>query len=241
MSNLDIAPLVSVILVVRNGERYVAEAIDSVLASDYPRLELVIIDGQSSDRTSDIVQSYVQRYSNVRSIQQHNLGISNAYNLGLQSVKGEFVAFISHDDCWMPQKLSQQMDYLLHHPEVQFTVTQFRYCLAPGCQIPSGFRPELLTQTPVGYIMETLVARKSVFDIVGTFNPDYLLAEDVDWYARAKDLKVPSAVIPTVLLSKRVHDNNASANAQVSTQALLKVLRQSIQRQNVTTAPRETH
>jgi glycosyltransferase involved in cell wall biosynthesis len=221
------SPLVSVILAVRNGESYVAEALDSVLASDYRPLEIVVVDGQSSDRTADIVQSY----ETVRYVYQHNLGIANAYNLGIEAAQGEFVAFISHDDRWLPQKLSTQMAYLQAHPKIQYTVTQFRYFLATGCGLPPGFRPELLDRDLVGYIMETLVARKSVFTQVGMFNPHYQLAEDVDWYARAKDLQIPAAVIPAVLLHKRVHDHNSSTNARVSNQALLQVLRQSIQRQ----------
>ena len=220
-------PLVSVILVVRNGEAYVSDAIESVLASDYRPLEIVVVDGQSSDRTAAIVQ----RYPEVRYHYQNTLGIAQAYNQGIEAANGDFVAFISHDDQWSPQKLSRQMAYLLAHAEVQFTVCKFRYFLETGCQIPPGFRAELLEQDLVGYIMETLVARKTVFEQVGTFNIRYQLAEDVDWYARAKDLGIPSAVVPEVLLSKRVHDRNASTNAQVSTQALLQVLRQSIQRQ----------
>ncbi len=221
------APLVSVILAVRNGESYVAEAIDSVLASDYRPLEIVVVDGQSSDRTANIVRAYPE----VRYCYQPTLGIANAYNQGIEMAQGEFVAFISHDDRWSAQKLGRQMAYLLAHPAVQFTVCKFCYFLADGCSIPRGFRAELLGQDLVGYIMETLVARKAVFAQVGRFNTDYQLAEDVDWYARAKDLEIPSAVIPEVLLSKRVHGSNSSTNAQVSTQALLKVLRQSIQRQ----------
>lgn len=220
-------PLVSVVLAVRNGERYLASALESVFASDYRPLEVVVVDGQSTDHTPEIAQAY----PGVRYVCQTQLGIANAYNLGLAKAQGEFVAFISHDDRWVPHKLSTQINHLLAHPEVQYTVCQFRYFLEEGCQIPRGFKPDLLHQDLVGRIMETLVARKSVFQTVGTFNETYQLAEDVDWYARAKDLQVPMAIIPEVLLYKRVHDHNSSSNAQISNQALLQALRQSIQRQ----------
>jgi glycosyltransferase involved in cell wall biosynthesis len=226
--NSDAAnPLVSVILAVRNGEQYVAEAIDSVLASDYRPLEIVVVDGQSSDRTAEIVQAY----SEVNYVLQRDRGLTEAYNLGLTSSRGDFVAFISHDDRWTPHKLSRQMTYLISHPEVQYTVTQFRYFLEHGCSIPKGLNPELLDRDLVGHIMETLVARKTVFEAVGLLNTQYEIAADVDWYARAKDLNIPSEVIPEVLLWKRLHDTNTSSNAQVNTRELLKVLRQSVQRQ----------
>jgi len=81
--------------------------------------------------------------------------------------------------------------------------------------------------------METLVARKSVFDIVGGFDGDMALAEDADWYARANDLKIPMAVIPAILLHKRIHNRNASADAATSNHELLKALKRSIARKKL--------
>jgi glycosyltransferase involved in cell wall biosynthesis len=220
-------PLVSVILIVKNGERYLASAINSVLNCNYQPLEIVVVDGHSSDSTAEIAKSFTE----VRYMLQTNQGIANAYNLGIDTAEGELIAFISHDDLWAPNKLQLQVEYLIAHPEIEYIVTKFQYFLAEGCSLPPGFKKELLEQDHVGRIMETLVARKTVFEKVGKFNPDYKLAEDVDWYARAKDQNISMAVIPEVLLYKRVHNSNSSSDAQVSNQALLKLLRQSINRQ----------
>jgi glycosyltransferase involved in cell wall biosynthesis len=220
-------PLVSVILIVKNGERYLASAINSVLNCNYQPLEIVVVDGHSTDSTAEIAKSFTE----VRYMLQTNQGIANAYNLGIDTAEGELIAFISHDDLWAANKLQLQVEYLIAHPEVEYTVSKFQYFLAEGCSLPPGFKKELLEQDHVGRIMETLVARKTVFEKVGKFNPDYKLAEDVDWYARAKDQNIPMAVIPEVLLYKRVHNSNSSSDAEVSNQALLKLLRQSINRQ----------
>ena len=87
-------PLVTVVLAVRNGERYLASAIQSVLAQDYRPIELVVVDGQSSDATAAIAQSFVQ----VHYVRQMTQGISNAYNLGIEVASGDLIAFISHDE-----------------------------------------------------------------------------------------------------------------------------------------------
>lgn len=220
-------PLVSVIMAVKNGERFLAAAIESVLASDYRPLEIIVVDGQSEDRTADIARSFPE----VSYIRQTHSGVADAYNVGIAAANGDFIAFNSHDDLWLPHKLSRQMEYLLQHPETQYTVTKIKYFLEPGCALPATFRPELLHQEPVARIMETLVVRKSLFAQIGTFNTSYATAEDVDWYARAKDQNIPMAIIPEVLVYKRVHDKNTASDADANNQRLLHLLRRSIQRQ----------
>ncbi len=219
-------PLVSVVVAVRNGERYLRAALESVLAQEYEPLEVIVVDGHSDDATAAIATAF----ADVRWVLQQGTGIAGAYNQGIATAAGALVAFLSHDDVWAPDKLPVQVGYMLAHPTVQYTTARVRFFLEPGCAIPPGFRPELLRGDHVGNIMETLVARRSVFDVVGTFDPKLRTAEDVDWFARAKDAGVPTAVIPRVLLQKRVHDGNASLNAPQNDADLMSALRRSIGR-----------
>jgi len=219
-------PLVSVIMIVKNGEKYIASAIESVLDQDYRPFEIIVIDGHSIDATEKIVRAYPQ----ARFVLQKNKGVSDAYNCGIEEARGDFVAFLSHDDTWTPDKLSTQMTYMLEHPEIQFTISKIAYFLEPDATPPSGFRKNLLDETPVGRIMETLVARKQVFDKVGRFNTNLSTAEDVDWYARASDAGIPMAVIPAVLLNKRIHGDNISLDVVKNNINLLHALRLSVQR-----------
>jgi glycosyltransferase involved in cell wall biosynthesis len=219
-------PLVSVVMAVRNGERFLSAAIESVLAQQWDPLEIVLVDGHSTDRTAEIARAYSQ----VRYIAQENHGVADANNVGITAAEGEFVAFLSHDDLWTPEKLSSQIAYMLDHPEAQYAVAQVRFFLEPGCALPPGFRPQLLEREPVAYIMETLLARRSVFARVGSFDPRLTSGEDVDWFCRAKDQKVPYGIIQRVLVHKRVHDANVSLTDSATSQILLKVLRQSIAR-----------
>lgn len=226
-------PLISTILIVKNGERFLASAIESVLAQTCPPLELIVIDGHSTDRTAEIARSYPL----VRTVLQRGKGVADAYNQGIEEARGPLVAFLSHDDLWTPDKLQVQTNYLLAHPETQYTIAMIRFFLEPGHTIPPGFRKELLVGEHVGRIMETLVARREVFDRVGLFDDRFAVANDVDWYARASDLSIPMAIIPQVLLHKRVHNTNTSLGPLSSNRELLATLRSSVARKR---AQRET-
>lgn len=226
-------PLVSVIIPVKNGERFLASAINSVLEQDYQPVEIIVVDGQSVDRTATIAKSFKQTHY---LYQKDNPNIANARNLGIQAAKGEMVAFISYDDLWSNHKLSMQVNYLIRHPEVQYTITRVKFFLEPGCSIPPGFRNELLDKDYIGPMPETLVARKTLFDLLGRFNATLTLLDDNDWFSRAKDQRIPMAVIPEVLVYKRVHDQNVSANkdmARLINQELLKVAKYSIDRKRI--------
>jgi glycosyltransferase involved in cell wall biosynthesis len=219
-------PLVSVVVAVKNGERFLRSALDSVLAQEYHPLEIFVVDGISTDRTVEIARSFEQMHV----IHQKSKGVASAWNEGIAAANGEFVAFLSHDDLWMPDKLRLQVTYLINHPEIHYVIARVKFFVEPGSRIPAGFRKELLQQDHVGRIMETLVVRKSLFDTIGTFTPQLSTAEDVDWFARAQDCGFPMAIIPHVLLHKRVHDANISLNLLENNHNLLQALRASIDR-----------
>jgi len=222
-------PLVNVIVAVRNGERFLASAITSILKQDYRPLEIIVVDGHSEDHSAAIARSFAE----VRYILQTGRGIGDAYNTGIAAARGDVIAFLSHDDLWIPTKLSLQVNYLMDHPEIQYTIAMVKFFLEPGHNVPPGFKQELLRGRHVGKIMETLVARKSLFEVIGGFDDGMALAEDADWYARANDQKIPMAIIPEVLLHKRVHNANASSDAQTSNHELLKALKRSIERKKL--------
>ena len=222
-------PLVSVIVAVRNGERFIASAIRSILNQDYRPVEIIVVDGHSQDGTAAIARSF----EHVHYVFQQNQGIADAYNLGIDATHGEIIAFLSHDDLWLPGKLSRQVNYLLEHRQIQYTIAMMQYFLEPGAAIPPGFKKELFDGPRVGRVMETLVARRSLFDAIGGFDSGMALAEDADWYARANDRNVPMAIMPEVLLHKRIHNANASSDALTSNRELLKALKRSIERKRL--------
>lgn len=217
---------VSVILIVRNGAAYIAQALESVYQSQLQPHEILVVDGGSTDDTLAIAATFPR----VRIHRQNSPGIPNAYNEGIEQAQGEFLAFISHDDLWLPGKLDQQIAYLQAYPDVLCTLTLVEHFLEPGVSPPSGFRAELLERPHPGWIMEALVARRAAFERVGRFDPSFSVSEDTDWFARARDAGVAPVVLPEVLVRKRVHGGNASMTEPHINELLLRALRRSIGR-----------
>ena len=115
-------PLVSVVLCFYNEERFLQEAVQSVLDQDYNHWELILVDDGSSDGSVSIAKSYAENYPGKIFYLDHpghqNKGLSASRNSGIRKAKGEFIAFIDADDVWLPHKLSFQLTIFRTHPEV---------------------------------------------------------------------------------------------------------------------------
>src|SRR5512147_1824882 len=103
-------PLVSGVIIFWNAERFLQEAIESVLAQTYPSWELLLVDDGSTDGASEIARSYAARHPERIRYLEHpghrNRGMSASRNLGLQQSRGALVAFLDSDDVWLPEKLA---------------------------------------------------------------------------------------------------------------------------------------
>src|SRR5262249_36122774 len=107
-------PLISIVIPVYNGERFVADAVGSVLAQNYPAIEIIIVDDGSSDGTEAAVKALPLE---LHYFKQENLGPSVARNRGIRYASGDFVAFLDVDDLWPENTLRAMMDELLRNPE----------------------------------------------------------------------------------------------------------------------------
>ena len=224
----DEKPLVSVIIPVYNGGRHLRAALDSVFAQTYREFEVIVVDDGSGDDSGAIAQSFPE----VRYIHQTNQGVAAARNHGLEAARGEFFAFLDQDDLWTPDKLKVQIEYLLSHPEVGYTLTQQKYFLDPGVTtLPPWFRKELFDSVHTGWVLGTLVVRRATFEQVGNFATGYSAANDSDWFFRAKAAEIPMAVMSDLLLLKRIHEANDSGRAKDILAELRKVVKSSLNRQ----------
>jgi len=220
--------LVSVVMAVKNGERFIKTALESLVAQDYQPLEIIVVNDGSTDKTLEIVNLF----KNVRVVEPTKTGVGNAYNAGIRAARGEYVAFLSHDDFWTKDKLRRQIEILQNDSAAMFAVCRAEFFLEDENFVPAGFRRELLAGNHIAYIPETLLARREVFDTVGLFDETMKTSEDVDWFARAFDLKIPSVVVPQVLLHKRIHDRNLHLESVENNRDLLRAVKRSIQRKH---------
>lgn len=215
-------PRVSVITVVRNGERYLAGALQSIVAQTLPAWEVLVIDGQSEDGTVALARSF----PGVRCLAQPDRGLAQARNLGLNAARGDWVAFLDHDDWWPPQKLAVQTAFMQHR-DLPYTTAWLRFVVEEGAPPRPGFDPRVPRP---GATPGTLLARRELFAAVGGFDPAYTLGCDADWFTRARDRGVPTAVVPEVLLYKRLHEGNLSVQAALNRREMFRIARQSLQR-----------
>ncbi|PKP73771.1 MAG: glycosyl transferase family 2 [Alphaproteobacteria bacterium HGW-Alphaproteobacteria-6] len=119
-------PLVSVIIIFLNGERYIAEAIDSVLAQDLADWELILIDDGSSDGATAIARRYAEADPGRIRLAEHpgheNRGMSASRNAGLALARGRYVAFLDADDIWLPARLGHHVAILEARPDVAMSM-----------------------------------------------------------------------------------------------------------------------
>lgn len=213
-------PLVSVIIPAFNAERYIREAIDSVLAQTHRDLEVIVVDDSSTDGTPALLQAYGDR---IHVIRKRNGGAAAARNAGANAARGEWLAFLDADDVWEPAKLERQLAVTTGPcsytnrtnigargdvPELQSEVTAMHQ--------GDVFEPLLLE----GNFMtsSSVMVRRDVFQRLGGFTTSEKNAEDWDlWLRVAADHEV--SYCPEPLVRYRFHAGNKSRNHQAMARA----------------------
>jgi glycosyltransferase involved in cell wall biosynthesis len=219
--------LVSVVIPVFNGERYLGEALESVLAQTYRPVEVIVVDDGSTDGSAAIARSF----QGVRVLEQARGGPAVARNAGAVDSTGEFLAFHDADDLLPEDKLERQIGHLLEHPEVGCVLGRQELMLEPGVELPEwakldpGFaerRPDIVELGAVPLI--SMVMRRSLFVACGGFDPAYVHGEDADFLLRARE-RAPVVTLDSVVLRRRVHSGNLSHDLSALRTGTFRVLR----------------
>lgn len=204
------APKVTVLMPVYNGEKYIQEAVDSILNQTFGDFEFLIIDDGSTDQTVDIIASYKdERIKIVRSSQ--NVGLIHSLNSGIEMARGEYVARMDCDDISMPDRLKEQVLFMDRHPEVGICGTWVRF-------FPDEHR--FVWKLPVDHerivsrlFFDTAIAHPSVImrkDVLLQnnlrYNSEFRHAEDYDFWVRAGQ-RTRLANIPMIMLLYRISDS----------------------------------
>lgn len=221
------APAVSVVIGTRNSERYLSEALVSIREGGFDDLEIVVVDCASVDRSREIAAGF-----GARVIAQDGTGLFTGWNQGVAAARGELIAFLDSDDRWAPGKLEAQVAALARDPGLDYVIGRVRFFLEPGMPEPPGYRPEYDGAEHVAPMPGTLLARRAVFDRIGSFQTEYEIASDVDWFARLKDAGMRGEVVPEALIHKRIHDSNLTHfQARSMNAEMIDLLRASVRRQ----------
>lgn len=197
--------VVSVILPVFNGEKYIAQAIESVMAQSYRPLELIIVDDGSTDNTAVIVKRFS---SSVRYLFMNNAGTGAARNHGVQSAQGDFFAFVDADDLWIADKLTMQMNVFNDNPEIEAVFGHVKQFFSPDLDEESRSRLFCPDELIAGYLPYTMLIRRSSFLRVGFFEEHWHVGQDVSWILQARALDIKTMMLPDLVYMRRLHKNN---------------------------------
>jgi glycosyltransferase involved in cell wall biosynthesis len=216
--------LVTCIVPVFNGERFIAEALESILAQDYRPIEIVVVDDGSTDNTPDVVRGFGDR---VRYFRQSNSGAPTARNCGLLLGRGEFLAFLDADDLWHREKLSRQMARFEARPELDLCITHLqRFWVAQLQTEQQRFEGHRFAERLPGYVTQTLLARHRLFDTVGPFDTSRRVGDPMDWFLRAAEQGAVMELLPDLLVYQRMHENNLSV--ETGTRRMKPIMQDSI-------------
>jgi len=219
-------PLVSVIIPVYNGERYLEEALQSVVDQSYSRLEVVMVDDGSTDRSADIARSF----EGLNCLSQTNQGPAVARNAAISIATGDLITFIDADDIWPENRIRTQVDFMTKNPGIGFAFGRCLAFLEPGTVKPPWLSADALEGKQVGYFPGTLVITREALDTVGGFNPKLHVGEGAEWFIRAKESQIPMDVIDEVLLHRRIHSSNLTHQGDQINLNILAALKQSLDR-----------
>ena len=200
-------PLVSCIIPVWNGARFLADAIDSVLTQTHPALEVIVVDDGSTDDTPSVIASYGSRVRNVR---QANGGEATARNTGVRHASGAYLAFLDADDLWEPTKTEGQLAVFERNLSVDLSFTAFQnFWMAEvaGEQRRAPARSELPF---AAWSICTLLAPRRVFERFGPFDESLRKVPNMTWFVHAAGRGARIDVLPESLVRRRVHAENAS-------------------------------
>lgn len=220
-------PLISVTIPVYNGERYLAEAIESMLAQTYRPIEIVVVDDGSTDSSADVAERFSPP---VRYCFQPNSGPAAARNTGLKMARGDIIGFLDQDDIWPAGKLALQVPYLVENPSLDIVLGRMQ---AIRLSRSADGEPEFvdLLGPQIQMMLTCAIFRKSVFDKVGLLDETLeYYSDDLDWFMRARELGVSMVILKQVTLLWRMHDHNTSRSRAIRDRSLIEVLKKSLGR-----------
>lgn len=185
-------PRVSVVMAVFNGEKYLSEAVDSILKQSFTDFEFIIINDGSTDNTKDILGKYHDERIVVIHFKK-NMGIAKARNYGLEIAKGKDIAVMDSDDISLPNRLEMQVNFLDNHPDIGVVGSAFYRIIENGeilgkdsCLAESeDLKNALLKENQ--FCHGSTMIRRECFEKVGKYREEFKYSLDYDLWLRVSE------------------------------------------------------
>jgi|GEM_PF-937295 len=217
MSTETVTPRVSVIIPVYQGDRFLTEAVESVLNQTYTNYEIIVVNDGSTDNSCGVLQPYFEK---IRYIYQENQGVAAARNLGIQMAQGELIAFLDQDDFWLPDKLTLQVACFQAQPTLGILNSGWQRVNELGKAIvnvePWHKASELdlrawLQWKPV--LPSAMMFSRQWLQRAGGFDSRFTQSSDVDMLLRLALMGCEAAWVPQITVCYRQHESNTMKNS----------------------------
>jgi glycosyltransferase involved in cell wall biosynthesis len=223
-------PRVSVIIPAYNGDRYIVQAVESVISQTYTSWEIIIVDDGSTDNTRQVLQPYLDR---IRYVYQQNQGVAAARNCGIREAQGQFIAFLDQDDFLLSDKLAAQVALFDAQPSLGIVNSGWRIVQEQGEIIfdikPWENLPELDLKTWVVYLPllpSAMMFSRQWLERVGGFDSQYDSVDDADLILRLALSGCEAVWLPQVTVCYRQHGQNVSIQRALKQANLSIILKQ---------------
>jgi glycosyltransferase involved in cell wall biosynthesis len=218
---------ISVVIPVFNCERYLGEAIESVLSQTCRATEIFVIDDGSTDGTADVARSYAPL---VRYVFQRNSGAASARNRGAEFAREAFLSFLDSDDVWVEDKLSRQIACFEQDPDLDMVFGYAEHFISPDIAEKLVATLHCPKQPMPAPGPATMLIRRQAFFRAGPFDAAYGCGESIGWFAKAIDHGLRGRMVPEVMLRRRVHLKNISRVNRRVRDDYLRVVRNALER-----------
>ncbi|HJD55965.1 MAG TPA: glycosyltransferase [Rickettsia endosymbiont of Pyrocoelia pectoralis] len=210
-------PTVSVIIATYNRDKFIGEAVQSILNQTYKDFEIIIVDDGSNDSTKEIIASL--KDPRINYYYQENKGRSKARNKALELARGKYITFLDSDDLYLPNKLEIQVDYMEKNSDIYMIYTS-AYCID---EVGNSLKHKYEAKTsgriykdiaffvPVTITLPTVMVRREVFEKAGNFDEVMYRFEDTDMWRRiSKHYEI--GAISEFTCKLRTHSDNHLLN-----------------------------
>ncbi len=213
--------LISIIMPVHNGEKYLAEALRSIEKQNYNPLEIIVIDDGSIDNSAQIARAFPNVLYNYYACD----GPAAARNRGLEIAQGSFITFLDCDDFWAEKFLTNFANYLVEHPNTGMIQGLLQFYFT---DIPDPFNHSL--QPRFSIQLGTVLYRRNLFDLVGKFDEGLYSGQDADWLMRAWELGIPKDRLNQIVLYYRRHQTNLTNSFNIVAKSRLAIFQRHLMR-----------
>ena len=201
------SPLVSVLIPVFNGAKYLAATIESVLAQEGVDTEIIVVDDGSTDESVEVARAFEPR---VRIVCRPHSGLAATRNAALREARGNFIAHLDNDDLLTPGSLQVRLARLLADPQLDIVAGHQQSFFSEDMDPEVRSRLQIPENPQPGHLAGVAVIRSRVFEQLGGLDESFRSFGDFDWFLRATERGFRIEVLPEVVLRRRVHGANMS-------------------------------